>query len=193
MRDVTASLNAFRECVRHVWNLHLLPGIAGRRDGWSVRDEFDDVCGILFGLLVVKPLAIPGWSPGDLVLQPSRRPGRAPMSWLRVIPRGAPSVPIMINRHPEQAHGYWDHPLDRVSEAEVDMRFVSLFDFDELAFRDFKYFLVRIANSSHPEVIGRAALIECEYARVMLDEAGPTPDAVSGSGTASGPAAGSGG
>jgi hypothetical protein len=48
---------------------------------------------------------------------------------------------------------------------------VSWFDFDDLDFRDFKYYQVRILSSRIEGVAGRAALVECEYARVLLDDA----------------------
>ena len=48
--------------------------------------------------------------------------------------------------------------------------FVRWFDFDDLAFRDFRYYLVRIESATTDDVTGRAALIECESTRVLLDE-----------------------
>ena len=54
--------------------------------------------------------------------------------------------------------------------ADVDLRFVHWFDFDELAFRDFRYYLVRVDSAAQDEIVGRAALIECEYCTVLLDE-----------------------
>ena len=90
-----------------------------------------------------------------------------------MVPRDTPiGVPIMINRDLQQTDGYWDHPVRRVLPADVDLRFVRWFDFDELAFRDFRYYLVRVDSAAHPNVVGRAALIECEYCMVLLDESG---------------------
>jgi hypothetical protein len=121
MKDLTAEINTYRECVRHLWNAYLLPTVAANGDGWSVRDEFDDVCRKLFGLLLVDPLRLAGVSRADLLLSPSRTDNRAPLPWLQIVPNGAPSVPVMINRHPSDAHGYWDHPLNRVAAQDVDL------------------------------------------------------------------------
>jgi len=71
---------------------------------------------------------------------------------------------------PDAGPRYWDHPLKRVAPADVDLRFVDWFDFDALAFRDFKYCRVRVIASPHAEIVGRAALLECDYARFVLDE-----------------------
>jgi hypothetical protein len=76
----------------------------------------------------------------------------------------------MINREPLTCDGSWDHPLQRVAEGDVDLRFVRWFDFDELGFREFRYYLVRIDSAAREEIVGRAALIECEHASVVLDE-----------------------
>ena len=79
---------------------------------------------------------------------------------LQVVPKTTPvGVPIMINRDPGSESGYWDHPLRQVSPEDVSLRFVRWFDFDELGFRDLRYFLVRIASASRDDIVGRAALI----------------------------------
>lgn len=58
MQDNTLRMNGYRESVRHLWNSQVLSVVAGSSDHWAVRDEFDDACRILFGILVVAPLAI---------------------------------------------------------------------------------------------------------------------------------------
>jgi hypothetical protein len=52
------------------------------------------------------------------------------------------------------------------------LRMVRWFDFDVLGFRDLRYYLVRIQGGPEPGVIGRAALIECEYTRVVVKPEG---------------------
>ncbi len=80
-------------------------------------------------------------------------------------------APIMINRDPLAGSGYWDHPVDRVVAEEVDLRFVRWFDFEELSFRDFTNYQVRIVAARDAALVGRAALIACEHVRVLLDPA----------------------
>ena len=76
----------------------------------------------------------------------------------------------MINRDPAPDSGYWDYPVTRVKAPEADLRMVRLFDFDVLGFRDFRYYMVRIRSAIDSSLVGRAALIDCEYVTVHLDE-----------------------
>ena len=180
MKDVTTNLHLYRECVRHIWNTHFLGPIAASSHKWGLRDEFDDVCCRLFGALVVEPLGLASASGGREILSPGRSAAPRILRWLRVVPTAPAGVPIMLNRDPLLDHGYWDHSLQRVSAADVDLRFVRWFDFDDLAFRDFRYYLVRIESAATHEVTGRAALIECEYTRVLLDQTAFGGSTVSG-------------
>ena len=170
MKNVTPRLRSYRECARHLWNTYFLDPVAGSSDKWALRDQFDDVCAALFGALVVEPLGLAPVADAASILSPSRTRDPRVQRWLRVVPNAPAGVPIMINRDPLQSDGYWDHPLRRVTANEVDLRLVHWFDFDELAFRDFRYYLVRAVAASREDVVGRAALIECEYTDVMLDE-----------------------
>jgi hypothetical protein len=168
MEDVTSRMNSFRECARHLWNVDFLPLVEEARDRWELRDGFDDVCSLLFASLVVGPLGLDFPLSISRALAPDRTSGAPSLPWLRVVPNGPAGVPIMINRDPVSDVGYWDHPLQRVSETDVDLRMVRWFDFDVLGFRDLRYYLVRIQGAAEPGVIGRAALIECEYTRVIV-------------------------
>ena len=168
MKDVTGRLNAHRECVRNLWNAHFLPLVETATEKWNLRDGFDSVEWMLFDVLVGEPLEIP-WKSRVATIRRGH-PSERTIPWLRVVPDAAAGVPIMINRDPLPDSGYWDYPLKRVSAADVDLRFVEWFDFDQLAFRDLKYCSVRVVASVHADVVGRAALMECEYVRFILDE-----------------------
>ena len=171
MKDVTARLGSYRECVRHLWNGYFLEAAATSSDKWALRDGFDDACSILFGSLVAEPLGVAAAHDGREILSRGRDPVARVIEWLHVVPKAAPAgVPIMINRDREKDSGYWDHPVRRVSATEVSLRFMRWYDFDELGFRDLKYLLVRVASASREDIVGRAALIECEYSDVFLDE-----------------------
>jgi len=172
LEDVTRRLNSFRECVRHLWNVDFLPLVEAAKDPWALRDRFDDVCSLLFASLVVDPLGLDFAPSTNRALAPDRTAGVPSLPWLRVVPSGPTGVPIMINRDPVSDVGYWDHPLRRVCETDVDLRMVRWFDFDVLGFRDVRYYLVRIQGAAEPDVIGRAALIECEYTRVIVKAEG---------------------
>ena len=171
MKDVTTRLNSYRECIRHLWNTYFVDAAALASDKWAVRDEFDDACQMLFASLVVEPLGLAAASDARHMLSPSRSSDPQVLQWLHVVPKETPAgIPTMINRDPRQSDGYWDHPIDRVVRADVDLRFVHWFDFDELSFRDFRYYLVRVDSAAHREIVGRAALIECEHCIVLLDD-----------------------
>lgn len=170
MRDVTTHLQMYRECVRHVWNTHFLAPIEASEDKWALRDEFDDACCTLFGALVVEPLGLAPASHARGILSASRSAAPRTLLWLRVVPNATAGVPLMVNRDPSLESGYWDHPLQQVAADDIDLRFVRWFDFDELTFRDFRYYLVRIDSARRDGVAGRAALIECDYARILLDQ-----------------------
>jgi hypothetical protein len=170
MRDVTDILQSYRECVRHLWNANYLNLLPNTQDQWGLRDNFDDACSILFGALVVDRIGLSSAHDAAHLLSPNRRPSPPPLAWLRVVPLADCRAPILINRDITADSGYWDHPVKRVSSQDVELRLVHWFDFDELNFRDFKYYLVRILSSRIEGLAGRAALIESDYARVVVDE-----------------------
>jgi hypothetical protein len=61
---------------------------------------------------------------------------------------------------------------------EVELQLLRFFDFDILGYREYRYFEVLIAASmKYPDIIGRAALIEVEHARVVFDERAAQPAA----------------
>ena len=72
MKDVSARLRSYRECVRHLWNTHFLEVVGGSADKRALRDPFDDVCCALFGCLVVEPLGLLPASRAGHLLSPSR-------------------------------------------------------------------------------------------------------------------------
>jgi hypothetical protein len=156
--------------VRYLWNTHFLELLPTARDPWGLRDQFDEICSGLFGALVVERLGLASVANSARILSTNCDPSPATLGWLRVVPAADSGVPILINRDHSADSGYWDHPIGRVKPSDVDLRLVHWFDFDELNSRDFKYYLVRIVSSPLEDLVGRAALIECAYARVLLDE-----------------------
>jgi hypothetical protein len=163
--------SSYRECVRHLWNTHVLDALKTSSDKWGLRDEFNSVCSTLFSALVVEPLGLPRATDFRELLARTRELSKRGVPWLHVVPQTTPfGVPIMINRDQVESDGYWDHPVRHVSPSDVTLSFVSWFDFDELAFRDFRYYRVRITSAARDEIVGRAALIECEHTSVFFDQ-----------------------
>jgi hypothetical protein len=164
MPDITALLSNFRECARHTWNCHFLAlGTAT----FDEVDDFRDLADKLFDVLVCRPLDIFG----------SGLLGMATAGRIRIVPNIASGCPILIRRpRPGTNNAYWDDPVNVVTPAEADLRFVGYFDFDVCGRRDLRYFEVKILRfDSHPELLGRQALVEINDAIAELVESIPVP------------------
>jgi len=73
---------------------------------------------------------------------------------------------IMLNR--EINSGYWDFPLREVTR-DARLHFITFFDWDNLDYRDNRYVRVQVADwPSHPEAVGKDALIESQYVHFVL-------------------------
>ena len=166
MSDVSLQFLTYRECVRHLWNTYFW-SVAEPSQNWDLRDEFDAIARSIFSSLVLRPLDVfehelaPEYS-----ADPSALPG------FRIVPAVEQGTPIFINRDlPRSA--YWDHPVSRVRPDEIELDLLRFFDFDQLGYRDYRYFEVMVHGSTHyPDIIGRAALIEVEHARVLFSKIG---------------------
>lgn len=160
--DLTPHLIRFREAARHLWNSTLREDPS---DG-AVPDDFllscwEAIVDELFAALVLRHT-------GDLTPDKVRlAPGAAhPLSFLKVVPT-SPEVPAHVSRT-KPAQTYWDHPVQRLRPTD-DLRFIGFFDFDSYGHVDFRFFRVIIrASGEHPELAGHEALIEVQYARVLL-------------------------
>jgi hypothetical protein len=155
MRDVTEIVDHYRITARSLWNTAF----------WTVsdlrtpeaREQFDEINLMLFDGLVLARLE-----------QQMERAQlfRSPMPFLRVTP-SSQTVPILINQRP----GCWDHPVNSVDSDKVEMHFIEFFDWNQFDYVDFQYYRVKIAKlDGHPDLIGREALIERQYARVKFVE-----------------------
>ena len=161
MRDITQLVQRHRECSRHLWNTYFWPQAESEQD-WDLRDQFEDVSAKLFSSLVLWPIERDSYEFRPAYLVPRRE-----MPFIRVVPNG--SCPILVNR--EVSSGYWDHPIEEVEEADVDMRFIHHFDWASYGHRDFEFFRVLIVSSiSHPELNGRHALVRPLNVTVQFDE-----------------------
>jgi len=158
MRDVTAVFDHYRLSARSVWNTAFWPDPDLR--GWDSVEQFGAIENILFDSVVLAKLDVD--FPRTEVFQ-------RPIPFFSVTPVSS-TVPIMIQcPRPEAPKGYWDDPIDRVSAGEVEMHFVSFFDWNQLDYRDLQYYNVSIAGfDEQPHLVGREALIERQYVRVLL-------------------------
>lgn len=160
--DITEQIQTFREASRHLWNSYFRFE-AERNQDWDLRDSFSEVYGALFNSLVRFHLpdsapTIPHlWSPAKKIL------------WEYRIVSTTDRLPVMVNRE-KPASGYWDHPTEYVASAAADLHLIELFDWDNLGFRDFRYFRVRIVKADDPDLVDRDALVDAAYCRVEYVE-----------------------
>lgn len=160
--DITKNFNTFREAARHIWNVYFSEN-AEKDMAWDLRDAYSEIYMGLFNALVryhlpkgAKP--IPHlWDPEKDVLSEYKIEGTNDR------------LPTIINRD-KPASGYWDYPVEYIVPEKTDLRLISCFDFDQLGFQDIQYLRVRIIGSDNPELIGRDALVEIKYCKIIFDE-----------------------
>lgn len=164
MIEISEKLNIYRECARNIWNNYFLRQMT-KHNEFDLKDEFDDLCVMLFSSLILHPLGCISYRK-----PPSYKPYPKPLNFLVVVPSAKSGVPILVNRDSRRS-GYWDYPVDFVIPSEVELRFIDCYDFGQYQFRDFEYYAVRIVNSTkHKDIIGRDALIEPTCAKIYFDK-----------------------
>lgn len=148
--DVHLAMTRFRLASRELFNNYFRTG--GRdEDAWKAQERFSTLEGHLFDALVSLPAGLSGGTYGLI------RPG--------IVCRleGSDHAPWMLNRADDS--GYWDHPQDQVTRDAV-LSFVAFFDWDSLDLIDWRYVRVTVSDwASHPELVGKHALIETIYVR----------------------------
>jgi hypothetical protein len=156
--DVTAVFDHYRISARSVWNTAFFPDPYFRTG--EFLGEFQSIETILFDSLVLAKLDLE-FPVGDLF--------RKPIPFFRISPQGY-GAPIMIQcpRQGDSA-GYWDDPVKSVFSGKVGMHFLSLFDWDQMSYRDLQYYRVLIAGfDEQPHLVGREALIDRNCVKVLL-------------------------
>ena len=160
MKDVTSLFDDYRECVRHLWNTYFRER-AGDGPDWQVRFHFDEIAGKVFAALVLYPL---------VVFDGCELPGSEtkPLAFLHVVPASSGGAQIWVPR--TTSHNLQEEHIV-IRPRELDLRFISFFDFDSLGHRDFQYYQLRVlASQVHPDLVGRDAFLERQYAKVLFDE-----------------------
>ena len=162
--DLTPHLHRYREAARHLWNSFLRED---DRDGYIpdgfLLDRWEVIQDELFAALVLRYTS--DATPEKVRLAPG---AAQPLPFLKVVPTSA-DVPAHVSRT-KPAQTYWDHPVARLGPTD-HLQFISFFDFGSYDYVDFKYFRVFIQGSeTHPELAGHEALVEVQYARVLLYE-----------------------
>lgn len=159
--DITNDMQTFREASRHIWNTCFRQD-AKLDQNWKLFDAFSEVYVALFNAIVRFNLPesappIPHLYAEKKVLEQYRVTSIA--DWLH----------LMINRD-KPAAGYWDHPTEVVTTSGLELRLISLFDWDSLGFREFRYFRVRILKADDHDLIGRDALADTSSCKIEYVE-----------------------
>jgi hypothetical protein len=165
MDEITPLVLRYREAARTVWNGFL------REEPWSspVTHDWEALKQVLFTALVLRRCGHDDCAAALL------GPDRYGFSWveplfhLHVVP--TTEVPVMISRTPSGGT-YWDHAVDRLGAEDADLRYIDFFDFDQLGYLDFRYYLVHIESSArHPALAGHQALVDVAHAKVFAESA----------------------
>jgi hypothetical protein len=159
---LTSQIHEFREAARHLWNSYM------RTDAtWDTADEFTTITAILFSESVLRRAGV------------EARPipldhGTEVLTEYRIFAGHSGRLPLHANRD-IPASGYWDHPVAWIApEKAPTIHPICFFDFDVLGWRHIQYYRVRIVeSSSHPELNGREALIECGHVDIEVCAAQP--------------------
>jgi hypothetical protein len=150
-------ISLFRTASRELFNTYFRVR-GGEQDGssssaalhqgaWEAETDFREVEALLFEKLVAKPS---GLTVRYGELQPSI-----------VVKLRSKFCPVMINRGIDS--GDWDHPVNEITE-HAKLLFISFFDWDALAVRDYLYVRVLVQEwADHADAVGKHALIETQY------------------------------
>ena len=151
--SIDEMMNQFRIASRELFNHFFRVVDPYNNDGWLFERRFSEVQATLFQKLVTEPASLSYTKYGD----------RQPEMFVEL--RQSESAPIMVNR--EIDSGYWDFPIKEITQ-EVQLCFVSFFDWDRLEYRDNRYVRVQIHRwPSRPEVVGKHCLIESQHVRFV--------------------------
>ncbi|MFA6009761.1 MAG: hypothetical protein WC799_07245 [Desulfobacteraceae bacterium] len=155
---ITNHIHKFREAVRHLWNTFLR-----ENSTWDTFDSFTQICELLFEEIVLSKID------SELHINNvySYIGEYVPEYQIYVDHPG--TLPMMVNRDIIPS-GYWDYPVEWITSGTLnDIRLKDFFDFDQLGWRTFEYYRVKILKcESHPEIEQRYALIKCHDANVRI-------------------------
>jgi hypothetical protein len=163
--DCTQLFLRYREIARLVWNLGFWPDPELRAVACLLA--YDDAMARLFEGMVLLELGygerVQSWPQG--LGEPVK---------FKVAPSAADAELYVdcIDYHlPGGASHAWGDPILRLALGSADLRFISFFDWDKLAPRDFRWLQVLIERlDERPDLVGRSALIEFEKCTIWLAE-----------------------
>jgi len=145
-------MHEYRLCLRTIWNTFL-----ATECDWDDRDYFCNAAVQLFKAIVLFSFEEDRKSE----ILPAYRDDQKPFMPIRVKATNAEGILVSKSGKFHDAE-----PLNsEINLEHVDMRYVDLYDFNELSFREFKYVNVEIVASLKIEQVGYRLLIPFENAQ----------------------------
>jgi hypothetical protein len=158
--ECTQSLREYRDLLRVIWNDYFLSRPIVRDPDAHVL--FNDAAARLFEALIYLPLGI--YVPVTDRYQPG-------LSGDFIVEIAVSEANLAVNARPQSVPGkIYGKPTLPVRPGEAELRFVAFFDWNEFGQREFALLRVQIAKfESHPELVGRHALVEMSACTIWLD------------------------
>ena len=159
MEEITQILNAYRECVRHLWNSYYQPlALAENKQNWELEEKFGEIEKDIFSSLVLNHVYGHPWEQA-----------KEEYDYL-VLKIDAVRSPIMISAG--EGTGRWDQEPEYAERDDFEFYLMGFWNWWVLGFREYNIYHVRIsASSKYPELIGRQALIPVSEAiKVFIDD-----------------------
>ena len=159
MRECTELFLRYRELARLVWNLGLWP-VPELRE-WDCTERYEEAMARRFKAVVLLAQGYQGR------IEDPFHPGKSVE--LRVEVR-EPGADAQVDKNlPSDGCHIWGSPRIRLQPGQQQLRFVALFDWDQLAPRDCRLLEVLIERlDDHPELVGHHALVELSRCSIWL-------------------------
>ena len=158
MQVVTKCFDKYREASRHLRNIYYVPE---NSSDWDTLQDHDDMSRLLFTHLVYAHLGI-SFDKFDWLNEP------API--FKLHSQGI-RLPLMINRKKGENSGYWDHEIKMVEPNDLEIAFISYFDWNQHGTADYRYILGRITDAQHStSVVGHLTLVESHYVDIIYED-----------------------
>lgn len=160
--DCTQLFIQYREVARLVWNLGFWPDPELRTVVCLLA--YQDAMARLFEGMILLRLGygetVPDWPGGE---------GKPIKFGVTLKARAQ----LDVDEHlPDASSHIWGTPVVQVDPAACQLRFMSFFDWDRLAPRDYRWLQVLIERfDERPELEGRLALVEFDKCAIWLAEA----------------------
>lgn len=161
MNELTRRMWEYRQCLKVVWN-----GFLANEGDWDDRDYFYNAAVELFRAIV---LYLFDDNDRNAEILPTYRGDKSPFAAIRV----KATTPDGIMMSTEGTFRDTKKLSPEIQLDDIDMRYIDLYDVDELRFRAFKYVMVEIIDSPVPEQVMIRLLIPFENA--VFEAVDPSP------------------